>query len=178
MSAFFALGMAYIWVEIGYIQRFTLYLGRPVVVFAVVLGTLLLFSGIGSGLSRRMGLGQKPVVASLLAALVALGCGVVALPLCRLTLAWSVEARVAVAVALVAPAGFFMGVPFPSLVTRLERTLPERIPWAWAINAFATVVGSIGAVVGGMAWGFSSVMFFGVVFYLLTALASWLMPAS
>ena len=47
--AYFAcLGLAFLFVEIPLAQRFILVLGHPVVALAVVLFTLLLFSGLGS----------------------------------------------------------------------------------------------------------------------------------
>jgi len=172
LSAFACLGLAYIIVEVGFIQRFTLYLGRPVLVFSTVLGTLLVFSGLGSAFSRRFENARAPFFAGLLAAGVSLVCAFLAPLLVGLTLAWPAALRVLLTVLILAPPGFVMGMPFPLLVRRLEGSYPERIPWAWGVNGFASVVGSIGAVILGMTAGYTVVLLFGVLCYLLAALSA------
>ena len=172
LLAFACLGLAYIVVEVGFIQRFTLYLGRPVLVFSTVLGTLLVCSGLGSAFSRRFKDSRAPLYACLLAALVSVVCAFLAPLLVGLTLAWPAWLRVLLAVVILIPPGFVMGMPFPLLVRRLEATYPERIPWAWGVNGFASVVGSIGAVILGMTAGYTFVLIFGVLCYLLAALSA------
>lgn len=167
LAAFGALGLAYIVVEVGFLQRFTLFLGKPVVLFSTVLGTLLVSSGLGSAASRRLaeraGAAWKACAASALAAL-AVGLGAAPLAVGHL-LALPEAARIFVAALLTAPAGFAMGMPFPLLVRRLEASHPERIPWAWGVNGFASVVGSVGAIVLGMAAGYTAVFAAGVLCY-------------
>ena len=55
---FFALGLAFLFVEIAFIQKFTLYLGHPIYAVSVVLTGFLVFAGLGAGasagLDRRM----------------------------------------------------------------------------------------------------------------------------
>lgn len=172
LSAFACLGLAYIVVEVGFIQRFTLYLGRPVLVFSTVLGTLLVFSGLGSAFSRRYRSDPAPLRACLVAAGVALVCAFLAPLIVNLTLSWPAALRVLMAMLILAPPGFVMGMPFPLLVRRLEASYPERIPWAWGVNGFASVVGSIGAVILGMTAGYTVVLLFGVLCYLLAALSA------
>ncbi|MBW1810824.1 MAG: hypothetical protein JRJ87_21715 [Deltaproteobacteria bacterium] len=172
LAAFFSLGLAYIVVEVGFIQRFTLYLGQPVLVFSTVLGTLLVMSGLGSGYARKFKGTQAPWRACWLAAAVALVTAFAAPLIVGWTLAWPGWLRVMMAILILAPAGFVMGMPFPLLVRRLEGSYPERIPWAWGVNGFASVVGSIGAVILGMTLGFTAVLIFGVGCYLLAALST------
>jgi hypothetical protein len=90
-----------------------------------------------------------------------------------LTLAWPGALRVLLAIGILVPAGFVMGMPFPLLVRRLQERHPERIPWAWGVNGFASVVGSIGAVILGMVAGFTVVLLLGVLCYVLAALAAF-----
>lgn len=171
MAAFGALGLAYIVVEVGLLQRFTLFLGKPVVLFSTVLGALLVSSGLGSAASRRMagrpGAAWKACAGSALAAL-AIGLGAAPLAASRL-LALPEAGRILAAALLIAPAGFAMGLPFPLLVRRLEASHPERIPWAWGLNGFASVVGSVGAIVLGMAAGYTAVFAAGALCYVLAA---------
>jgi hypothetical protein len=172
LSAFACLGLAYIVIEVGFIQRFTLYLGRPVLVFSTVLGTLLVFSGLGSAFSRRFEAARAPLRACLAAGSAALLCALLTPLVVNLTLWWPAALRVLMAMLILAPLGFSMGMPFPLMVRRLEATYPERIPWAWGVNGFASVVGSIGAVILGMTAGYTVVLLFGVLCYLLAALSA------
>ena len=48
---FLALGLAFLFVEIAFIQKFILFLGHPLYAVAVVLTGFLLFAGVGSGIS-------------------------------------------------------------------------------------------------------------------------------
>ncbi|MEA3353094.1 MAG: hypothetical protein U9Q33_04665 [Campylobacterota bacterium] len=41
--------------EIYFIQKFILFLGNPVIIAAVVLSSFLIFAGLGSGYSNKMG---------------------------------------------------------------------------------------------------------------------------
>ncbi len=172
LVAFCALGLGYIVVEVGLIQRLTLYLGRPVVVFSTVLGALLFMSGLGSAYSRRFASPAAPWRAAVLAAIVALATAFLSPLIVDATLAWPAAARVLMSIVILAPVGFVMGMPFPLLVKRLETRYPERIPWAWGVNGFAAVVGSIGAVVLGMTIGFTGVLVVGVLCYLTASLAT------
>ncbi len=171
LLAFSFLGLAYMVIEVGLIQRLTLYLGRPVVVFSTVLGTLLIGSGLGSAWSQRLTREAAP----LLACLVAGGCAgisAVSFPaVVSATLAWSEIGRIALAVLVLAPIGFVMGMPFPLMVRRLQARYPERVSWAWGMNGFASVVGSITAVVCGMTLGYTAVFALGVSAYLAAALS-------
>ncbi len=169
LLAFGALGLAYIVVEVGLIQRFNLYLGRPVVVFATVLGGLLVASGLGSAWARRFRGRRAPALAAAAAAAAAGLTALVAPWLVDATLAWPAAGRVLLSLALLVPVGFVMGMPFPLLVRRLQASHPERIPWAWGVNGFASVVGSIGAVLLGMTLGYTAVLLVGLGCYLVAA---------
>ena len=40
----------------------------------------------------------------------------------------------------------------------MQRALPTLTPWAWGVNGFFTVLGSVSAVILGMAFGFTVVL--------------------
>ncbi len=169
LLSFAALGLGYIIIEVGFIQRFSLFLGRPVVVFSCVLGTLLLSSGFGSAWSQRYQDRKAPYNACFL---IAIGstCLMFLAPwlvdMCLFLPLWS---RVFMVVFLLAPLGFIMGMPYPLLLRRLHRDYPERVSWAFGINGFASVTGSIGSVIMGMAVGYTLVLCFGVLCYAIAA---------
>jgi hypothetical protein len=166
-----ALGMAYIIVEVGFIQRFTLFLGKPVVVFSVVLGTLLCSSGLGSAFSIRFRSEKASGMAGFSAALMGAVVCFLTPPVVEATLAWPEWARVLVCVLLLAPPGFVMGMPFPLMIRSVEKRHPERIPWCWGVNGFGSVVGSILAVLLGMGMGYTAVLLAGVFCYVVAALS-------
>ncbi len=50
---FTAIGLAFLFLEIAFIQKFILFLSHPVYAVSVVLCAFLVFAGLGSGFSRR-----------------------------------------------------------------------------------------------------------------------------
>ncbi len=142
LTYFGALGVGFMLVEIPTVQRLTVYLGRPVYSLAVVLFALLLFSGLGSfwvGQRREAtpprGLFPALVVLALFHALAAPW-------VLERTIGWPLAARIGVTVALLAPLGFLMGMPFPLGIRRAGSQRPGVVPWLWGINGVMSVMGS------------------------------------
>lgn len=154
---FGALGVAFMLLEVPTIQRLTVYLGRPVYSLAVVLFSLLFFSGLGSrwsgqrwreGIPRRLGW-----LFGLLVGMIGLHALAVGW-LLEATVGWSLGARLAMTVALLAPLGILMGMPFP-LGMRWAGTHQEGVvPWLWGINGVTSVLGSALAIALAMHVGF------------------------
>jgi hypothetical protein len=69
-------------------------------------------------------------------------------------------------VALLAPLGFVMGMPFPTGLERLEEWHSPSVRWAWALNAAASVLGSVGALVLAIYLGLVQTLIIGGMFYL------------
>jgi hypothetical protein len=163
MLGYFALlGLGYLSVEIPLLQRFILFLGYPAYALATVLFALLLFSGLGSLLSRRVPLRLVLILLPVLVAGYALG-----LPLLfEVTLAAPLMARLIVAVIALAPPGLLMGMPFPAGLALLERRAPTLVAWAWGINGATSVVASILAALLALSFGFSTVLTVGAICYI------------
>jgi hypothetical protein len=159
LAYFAALGAGFILLEISFIQRFVLFLGYPTYSLTVVLLALLVSTGVGSWLTDRVRSGferKLPVRLVLLLAMV--GAYLVAVPwIFDALLGAPLGVRIAVAIALLAPLGLVLGGFLPLGVRVLERTNRQLVPWAWAVNGCATVVGTILAVIGGMTWSFTAV---------------------
>ena len=183
---FVAVGLGYILVEIAFIQRFVLFLGHPTYALTVVIFLLMLSSGAGSLFSRlclpsaRMGwipllLVIIVLVADVfflpgrLAAMVGLGFGY----------------RLLISGAILIPLGFIMGMPFPTGLRALaalaapdsfdrEGVRENAVEWAWAMNAAASVLGSVLAMVLAIQFGLSATLACGTAAYVLALL---LMPA-
>ncbi len=169
---FVALGTGFIFIEIGLMQRFILFLGHPTFALSVVLFSLLLFSGLGSYLSGRLAPRNTDPRAVLrwiipsLAVLMALYIFMLP-PVLQWGLGWSTPVRILFSILLIAPLGLLMGMPFP-LGFRLVAQVNEPLaPWAWGVNGFASVVGSILSVMLAQTIGFSLVMALAILIYLL-----------
>jgi spermidine synthase len=186
---FVAVGLGYMLVEIAFIQRFVLFLGHPTYALTVVIFLLMLSSGAGSLASRRWlprtELGWVPIVLLVVALLL----DVFFLP-GRLG-AWvgfGFNYRLLASCLLLIPLGFLMGMPFPTGLRALaaspaldpsgvDVTLqPEdnAVEWAWAMNAGASVLGSVLAMVIAIQFGLTVTLAGGVAAYLLSLL---LLPA-
>ena len=83
----------------------------------------------------------------------------------------------ALALALIAPLAFCMGMPFPLGLTRVARLDPAFVPWAWGLNGCASVVSAAAATLLAMHLGFSATVAIAVCLYGLAALA-FRIPAS
>jgi SAM-dependent methyltransferase len=138
---FAGLGLAFILVEVTFLQRLTFLLGHPSYALSVVLAVLLLSSGLGAALSRRLPLDGRlwAALPYLLAALLAAAAIFSRLLLPDL-LQLSFGGRLAVSVLLLAPLGLLMGIPFPAGIQQLQRSAPALVPWAFGVNGFFTVI--------------------------------------
>jgi predicted membrane-bound spermidine synthase len=171
LAYFLCLGLGFILVEIGFMQRFVLFLGHPIYALAVILASLLAASGAGSALSgwgtARFGLkGYVRRVILLLGALLAVY-GVALTPLFHALLGTPLPARIAVAVLLVAAPGVLMGALLPSGVRVANSLGSGTVAWGWGLNGAGSVVGSIVAMGLAMSFGFTVALFAGIAIYLL-----------
>jgi len=87
---------------------------------------------------------------------------------------WSLAARAAALVVVVAPIGFVMGMPFPSGLRALGNT--RLVAWSLATNSFASVIASLLCVPLAMFWGFTTVLITSVLLYLAAALLAPVAP--
>ena len=167
LAYFLLLGLAFLWIELPLMQRFILLLDHPTYSFGVVLFAVLVFSGLGSMASSRLGAYRMWAVALL--GPVALIYAVVPIPPLGAVLGLPLTARVVIAVVSIAPIAFLMGMPLPAGIAAVESRRPEMIPWAWGVNGYASVVGAVLAAVISLSWGFSRVMLLAGAGYILAA---------
>jgi hypothetical protein len=79
--------------------------------------------------------------------------------------------RVAVALLMIFPLSFFMGMPFPLGVLVVEKFPRGAIAWAWAVNGVSTVLGGFLAIVISLVAGFSAALIVGWCVYVLAFIA-------
>ena len=165
---FSALGLGFILIEMALLSRFTLFLGQPVYTFAVVLASLLAWTGAGAFLSGSVPAAPRRIarVALPLLLLVLLATALALKPVFALALGLPLGLRVVVAIVLIGPLGLALGAPFPIGLRQLALEAPSLIPWAWGINAFATVIGTVLALMLAMTFGFMLVLMVSGLCYL------------
>lgn len=183
---FIAVGLAYILVEIAFIQRFVLFLGHPTYALTVVIFLLMISSGAGSLFSRRWLPQSQKAWMPLVLVLAILLLYVFLLP--GRLVAWvglGFGYRLMVSGILLIPLGFLMGMPFPSGLRVLASSSAPEFPanagsdengveWAWAMNAAASVLGSVLAMVIAIQFGLTATLACGAFAYVL---ALFVMPS-
>ena len=173
---FVAVGLGYILVEITFILRFVLFLGHPTYALTVVIFLLLLSSGLGSFASRRWTLDAHsawiPLV--LIASVLVVYAGLLT-PMFNRFVGTPILVRFGISAALLVPLGFVMGIPFPSGLRALAArslTNPGQggnenpLEWAWAMNAGASVLGSVLAIFIAIQFGLNATLLCGSAAYL------------
>jgi hypothetical protein len=172
LAYFASIGLGFILIEIPMIQRYTLLLGQPIYAFAVILGCMLVSSGIGSVVSGRISDEGIETAARVLLLLVA-GAGaahaLLAPSLVASGLRWPLPFRLIATALTIAPLAFFMGFPMPLAIRMIERRAPAAIAWGWGINGTLSVVGSIVAMMISVTLGMTSTMLCGAAAYLFAA---------
>src|SRR4029453_3132509 len=134
-------------------------LGHPAYSVAVTVASMLVFSGIGSllaGWAADRGWRPIPAALGLVAACLALyALGIDHLASSRLE---HLGTRIALVVAFLAPASLFLGMPLPLKLRSLGSGGAALVPWAWAVNGFASVAGSVLAVLLSMILRFHTLL--------------------
>ena len=172
---FLCLGLGFLFVEIVLIERFTFFLNDPTLAFALVLSAMLIASGLGSAFSSRFVPRPRAGIrlACGIAATLAAFSGLLLPRLLDLALSWPDPAKLALAVAIAAPLGFFMGMPFPLALSTYRGSKSAFIPWAWSVNGALSVVATPLANILAVSYGYSWVFLASLGLY---ALAGALAP--
>lgn len=171
---FIAIGLGFLMAEMAMIQQLAIFLGHPNYSLIVVLGGLILSTGIGSLASDRWSVqsaltSRAPAFAVTLA-LVAYT--ILVIPVMRAFTGGVLWQRVAVSLLLIAPCGFLMGFCFPVGMRRLTVLGQEKhLPWMWALNGAAGALGSFVAIMVSMETSIAVCAFCGAACYLLGAIA-------
>jgi len=165
-----ALGLGFLFIEIFMIERASFYLNDRVTAFALVITTMLVFSGIGSMMSARFtGAPWRGLAIAALAILV--WCAFVMAGLHSLlleTLDWSLPARAAILLVLIAPVSIALGMPFPLGLDRAASMGSGGfLPWAWGLNGAFSVVATPLANLIALTQGFDWVLLAAALMYVL-----------
>jgi hypothetical protein len=156
-------------IEIALMQRLNLFLGHPVYGLAVVLFGLLVASSLGSLFVERIvrsGPRSGPGWLVVLVAVV-MAFGFVAPWLTHACAAGSTPERIGLAVAMLLPLGFCMGMPFALGMNAALARKPDLGPWLWGINGATSVCGSVLAVAISISVSIGATYWTGLACYLV-----------
>ena len=177
LGYFICIGAGFILVEISFIQKWIFFLGHPGQAIPLVLTTLLIAAGSGSVLFGKRcpsPRGRFPAGFLVVTGGAVLAAGLGSGLLFRWGWACSVPARIMLAIIFLVPPGLLLGIPFPLGIRFLYPGDASReIPWAWAVNGFASVTGSVAAPLLAISFGFTANFGFAAAAYCLAGLAGW-----
>lgn len=175
VTYFFSLGIAFLFIEMAFIQKFILFLRHPLYAVGVVISGFLLFAGLGSNYTSRLKRDSVFRRNTLILSVAAIA-GVALLylyllPILFQHLLWLPgPLKVIVSLCLIAPLAFCMGIPFPLGLSSLSVRAPELIPWAWGINGCASVISAILTTLLATHIGFRGIVIVAVFLYVLAAI--------
>lgn len=166
-------GLGYLLIEVALIQWLQIFTGLPAFTFVFVLGTLLLFSGIGSYVSRRWSDLMLAALVGLLL-LVTVGSAILLPPVI-----WALQTPIlwvnsVIVAGLLAPLAFLMGIPLPFGLRLLKAQFAgEQAALGYGLDGLFSMLGSNLSILVALQAGFDGVFRLGVIAYIgmLVALA-------
>ena len=166
-----SLGLGFLLIEIFLIDKAAFYLNDYSSAFALVLTSMLIFSGLGSLIAGRVA--GLPKVASFVSLIVVLGWIYLAFTrgeaVMLSTLDQPAWTRWLIVLAAAAPVSLALGLPFPLGLIQVGEG--RMLPWAWGLNGAFSVVATPLANLMSREVGFFSLLMVGAALYLLAFLA-------
>ena len=168
---FSGLGIGYMFIEIIFIQRFTLYFGNVIYAAAAVVSLMLISSGFGSLVSQKLQAKSNRLVGIIFLIIISLIIHTIFLSsLLKTTIIFTLPVKIIFTTLLIAPPAFIMGMPFPLGLRLLSERNESQVPWAWGINGLFSVISVVLATIIAIELGFVWVMIFATTAYGLSLL--------
>ena len=170
---FAAIGAGFMLIQIGLMQRFSVYLGHPTYAVAIILFSMILSTGIGSMISDKIPIEQKRVAVIAIPLITAVVIAIVATvlqPVFVSTIQYPLLKRATITVGLVAPTAIMLGMFFPMGLRLVSRLSPDAMPWMWGINGACGVLSSVIAVAISMWSGIHTNFYVALIIYALIAI--------
>jgi len=165
---FGALGLGFMLIEFGLMQKLTIFLGHPSYSLLVILFGLLAATSAGALLTASMENSQRVFHARAAGAVIVLLSGVFVIGSDHAIPAWidwNLPARAAMSVLIVTIFGLPMGVMMPAGVGLVGGRAPYLLPWCWAMNGAMSVVGTVASLILSLHIGIASTLLCGAVIY-------------
>ena len=171
---FSSIGFGFFLLEMGFIQRFSLVMIHPVISSFFVVTVFLVGAGAGSMYfhKSREVIGNKPWRFFSLILILLVFYSLALQGILHYTLQFTSLVNIIVAIAVILPLAFFMGMAFPFGLVKLSKGNAEQIPWAWGINAYSSLLAGIMAPLIAQTGGFIVMMLLAGVFYICAAMVS------
>ena len=177
---YFALiGCGFMFIQIPFLQRFSVYLGHPTYTFSIILFLMVVAAGTGSLCSERLSADRAatfPVLS------VAIGAAIVVealllQPAMEATVGWGLAGRTAVVALFVVPLSAALGLCFPLGMRLVDHASggsapPDAAPvtaWYWGVNGACGVLASIVAVTLSVWLGIQVNLWIAATLYVLLA---------
>jgi SAM-dependent methyltransferase len=137
---FSVLALGFLFIEIFGIERASAFLDDRAAGFSIVLSTMLIFSGLGSFISSRLGAAAEQTVWLAFGVVLMWGGLMFCLSTPVLLGAGNLPyaLRIALVVLVMAPVSLAMGLPFPLGLAQVDQKF--FLPWAWGLNGAFSVV--------------------------------------
>jgi hypothetical protein len=168
LGFFTALGLAFMGIEIAFIQKFVRFLAHPIYAYAAMLAGFLICAGLGSMYANRLQRRPLPSYAGRVV-MIMIGFAVISLLLVDHYLPTystsSLALRMALSIVVISPLAFLMGMPFPLGLRAVALQQSAAVPWAWAINGCASVCGAVIALLFAMHFGLQALVLTSLAVY-------------
>ncbi len=145
---FGAIGGGFIFLEMVFIQRLSLFLHHPLLAATLTLAGFLLGAGGGSiGAHAALERGWQAAALLKISLVVVLAIGLLQIGVVPLLIQHFIGAalglKILLALGLIIPLAVGLGMAFPLGIAVVAANHPRVVPWAWGINGCATVTGAI-----------------------------------
>ena len=145
---FILIGAGFMLVEIGLIQRLSVFLGHPIYALGILLFTIIISAGLGSFLSEYLPLKRFPWI-FIYPIVTVLTIAVTQLLISKIFVAMTASAmmiKILVSISLMFPLGILLGLFFPTGMRLVKDIVAYETPWYWALNGIFGVLCSALAV--------------------------------
>jgi len=170
VTYFLGIGAGFMFVELYLIKCFILIVGTPAISFTLVVSAVLIFSSLGALWAHtRANRNIRPVLITLIGMLILTTAGVELLT--NHILKASRVMRCLIALFLIFPTGFMMGLPFPLGMRHILES-PLQRAYAWSVNGCASVLSAIFAAQMAISFGIPTIAMAAVLAYVGAYLAA------
>ncbi len=169
---FSGLAIGYMFLEIVLIQQFILFFGNPVYAAALVIGVMLLASGMGSYYSSGLPL-KRPAMQRILVMIILLLLlySFFLSTFLQNMMGLSMGLKLGISAIIIAVPSLLMGIPFPLGLRLLSGIEEKNISWAWGINSCMSVISAALATLLAVEAGFTAVILLAALAYTICLLA-------
>lgn len=173
LAYFATIGCGFMFVQIPFLQRFSVLLGHPTYTFAIVLASMIFFAGAGSFLSEWLPATRRAVWLPILIAAVIVALHAAFGSVVGGAASYGLIGRSLVVLAFTGPLSLLLGCAFPLGMRLVGKLSPSATAWMWGVNGACGVMASTIAVAVSMWVGIGANLWIAAAFYAVLALPLW-----